>query len=141
MAYTESFQTARSHASEEPHTSNNGVIGSVLGAVGLGGRDEVQEHDATQTTPHADSTSTNTGVLGSLKAAVGLGDNTTGSPVHATGNRYSSDRPAGTGAQAPVRADSPVRQADSSQGYNSSAVTGVNTGAAQPCSALLGSAQ
>lgn len=139
MAYSESFQTARSHASEEPYTGNTGVIGSVLGAVGLSGRDEVEEHGATQTTPHTDNTSTssNTGVLGSLKAAVGLGDNTTGSPQHANGKRYSSDRPAwasGGGAQDPVRADSPVRQADSSQGYNSSAVTGAKTGAAQPCS-------
>lgn len=138
MAYTESFQTARSHASEEPHTGNAGVIGSVLGAVGLGGRNEVEEQGATQTTPHSDNTSTNTntGVLESLKAAVGLGDNTTGSPQHASANRYSSDRPAwasGGGAQTSVQADSPVRQADSRQGYNSSVVTDAHTGATQPC--------
>ena len=139
MAFTESFQTARSHASEEPYSGNTGVIGSVLEAVGLGGTDKVEEHGATQTTPHSDNTdiSSSTGVFGSLKAAVGLGDNTTGSPQHASGKRYSSDRPAWAssgGAQGPVRADSPVRQADSSQGYNSSAVTGASTGAAQSCS-------
>ena len=139
MAYTDSFQTARSHVSEEPHTSSTGMIGSGLGAVGLGGEHEVKEHGVTQTTPHSDtfSNSSNTGVLGSLKAAIGLGDNITGSPQHASGNRYSSDRPAwasGGVGQAPARAGSPVRQAGCSEGYNSSAATGANTGAAQPCS-------
>lgn len=140
MAFTESFQTARSHASEEPHTGSTGVIGSVLGAVGLSGRDEAEGHGASQTTPHTDSASasSNTGVLGSLKAAVGLGDgdNSTGSPQRTSGSRYSSDRPAwasGGAAHGPVRADSPVRQANSSQEHSGSAVTGASTGARQTC--------
>lgn len=140
MAFSESFQTARSHASEEPHSGSTGVIGSVLGAVGLSGRDEMEGHGATHTTPHTDSTSasasSNTGVLGSLKAAVGLGDgdNTTGSPQRTGGSRYSSDRPAwasGGAAHAPVRADSPVRQASSSQEHSGSALTGTGAGARQ----------
>ena len=140
MAFSESFQTARSHASEEPQTGGTGVIGSVLGAVGLSGTGQVEGHGATQTTPHTDSTSAsgNTGVLGSLKAAVGLGDgdNSTGSPQHTGGTRYSSDKPAwasGGAAHAPVRADSPVRQAKSSQEHSGSTLTGTGTGARQIC--------
>lgn len=141
MAFSESFQTARSHASEEPQTGSTGVIGSVLGAVGLTGRDEVEGHGPTQSTPHTDSTSasSNTGVLGTLKAAVGLGDgdSSTGSPQRTSGTRYSTDRPAwasGGAGHAPVRADSPVRQANSSQEHSGSALTGTSTGARQTCS-------
>ena len=139
MAFSESFQTARSHASEEPQTGSSGVIGSLLGAVGLSGTDQVEGHAATHTPPHTDSTSasSNSGVLGSLKAAVGLGDrdSTTGSPQRTGGTRYSSDRPAwASGGAAPVRADSPVRHANSSQEHSGSALTGTSTGARQTCS-------
>lgn len=121
MANTGGFQTARSHASDDHHTGSTGVVGSILGAVGLGGRDSVEEHGDTHTTSQNDNTSSsNTGVLGSIKAAVGLGDNATGSTQYASGDTRSSGGPAW----------SPNPQQTSN--YNSSADTGINTGAAPP---------
>ena len=108
IANNDSFQTARSHASDDAHTENPGVLGSVLGAVGLGSRDHVEGSGATQTAPHTtsqseDNTNTsgsNTGVLGSIKAAVGLGDNPTGATQHAQGGTGYDSSYTGSGKQA-----------------------------------------
>ena len=89
--------------------------------VGLSGKDYVDGTETKQTEPETtrqtgtDTSSSNTGVLGALKSAVGLGGSTT-SPASYSGSRYSSERPAWATAgatQAPVRAQSPDRQAES----------------------------
>ena len=127
LDYTDSFQTARSTTSEAPNAGSTGVLGSVLETVGLSGKDYVDGAEAKQTEPEGtghtgtNTNSSSTGVLGALKSAVGLGNSSTSATSH-SGGRYSNERPAWATAgatEAPVRAQSPVRQADSFDGRNS----------------------
>lgn len=103
MANNDSFQTARSHASDDAHTDGTGIVRSVLEAAGLASRDHVEGSGGHQSAPDATThsavdnnntttTTSNTGALGSIKAAVGLGDNNTSGSTHSTqeGTGYDS---------------------------------------------------